>query len=318
MGETGATGAQGIPGATGPQGVTGDTGAVGATGAQGATGPITSVFYGTPGNDTIIGDSNLENIFYGNGGIDTLIGGAGNDFYVLNSIDDRIIERPGEGTDTAYVNFSYYTLPDNVEQLVMTGNADLAAYGNASNNMFYGNAGNNTFIGGGGVDTFVGGAGDDYYVLSSVNDTVVENTNEGRDTVYAAFDYVLGANIEQLVLTGAGNTQGTGNDGDNALFGNDQVNTLNGAGGNDYLWGGGGRDVFVFTGNFGQDTVGDFVSGTDTIAVDQAAFADFNAVLASSRQDGMDTVITSDAGNSIRLQSVSASSLRSSDFFFAA
>src|SRR5262249_34678222 len=70
-------------------------------------------------------------------------------------------------------------------------------------------------------------------------DTIVENANEGIDTVQTALSYTLPANVENLVLTGSGNVDGTGNSGNNVLTGN---------GGNNTLAGGGGFDTVLYGG----------------------------------------------------------------------
>jgi len=68
----------------------------------------------------------------------------------------------------------------------------------------------------------------------------------------------------------------TGTDYQDKLAGNSAANVLNGGKGNDILIGGLGNDTFVFssalsTGNV--DTIGDFLSGTDKIALGSAIFA---------------------------------------------
>ena len=56
-----------------------------------------------------------------------------------------------------------------------------------------------------------GGAGNDVYFVDNVGDLVIENVNEGTDAVFSTVDYTLTANVENLVLQGAGNLPGTGN-----------------------------------------------------------------------------------------------------------
>ncbi|MBK6850104.1 MAG: putative Ig domain-containing protein [Burkholderiales bacterium] len=96
-----------------------------------------------------------------------------------------------------------------------------------------------------------GGAGDDIYVVSGTADTITENAGEGVDTVQSSASYTLGANLDNLTLTGTA-ASGTGNALNNLLTGNDQANTLEGGLGNDTLDGGAGIDNL--TGGDGDDT----------------------------------------------------------------
>ncbi|MCP8937534.1 family 16 glycosylhydrolase [Alsobacter sp. SYSU M60028] len=101
--------------------------------------------------------------------------------------------------------------------------------------------GNDTIDGGGGGDSMIGGAGDDRYVVDSAGDKVSEAAKGGTDTVLSAIDYTLGANVENLTLTG-GAGRATGNDLANALTGTAGANSLAGMGGNDSLSGQAGAD----------------------------------------------------------------------------
>ena len=57
-------------------------------------------------------------------------------------------------------------------------------------------------------------------------DAVIENALEGTDLVYASVGYTLGANVENLTLTGAGTIDGTGNTLNNVIRGNAPANNL--------------------------------------------------------------------------------------------
>ncbi len=205
------------------------------------------------GNDqaNILTGNDANNRLDGGGGEDRLIGGLGDDTYVVNSAGDTVVEAKGGGTDTVLASVSY-TLGAFVENLTLTGADGINGTGNALDNILTGNSGNNTLTGGagndtldggGGTDTLFGGKGNDTYILHSDADKADETGGGGIDTVRADFSYTLGAGIENLVLTGAGNINGTGNDLANMLTGNGGANTLDGGAGNDTLDGGAGADT---------------------------------------------------------------------------
>ncbi|MFT7571548.1 MAG: Ca2+-binding RTX toxin-like protein, partial [Paracoccaceae bacterium] len=211
-------------------------------------------------DDTITGGAGNDTI---DGGIgdDAMSGGAGNDSYTVDSALDTVTELAGEGTDTISTGLGF-TLPDNVENLVLTGVNNVDGVGNALVNLLTGNSGNNTLDGGAGADVLNGGAGNDTYVVDNVGDTITDTS--GADLVQSSVTFTLAANIENLTLTGTGNINGTGNAAVNTLIGNSGNNRLDGLGGADAMTGGAGDDTFVV------DDVGDTVSelaggGTDTV-----------------------------------------------------
>ena len=164
----------------------------------------------------------------------------------------------------------------------ITGNsADNFLAGNGGNDMLLGMdgadllqgfAGNDTLNGGFGfIDTLLGGTGNDTYIVSD-NDIIEENFNEGFDQVQSSVRWVLGANLEQLSLTGNANVNGFGNTLDNLIFGNDGSNYLDGGLGADSLFGGKGDDryalgdTFVVNGANTWDSVREFAGGgIDTV-----------------------------------------------------
>ena len=179
-----------------------------------------------------------------------MYGGAGNDAYFLDNIGDLVFENPNEGSDTVYATANY-RLGANVEYLVLQGSA-MQGYGNALSNAIYGTGADNLLDGDAGADSMYGGAGNDAYFLDNIGDVVVENANEGSDTVYATANYRLGANVEYLVLLG-GAVQGYGNALSNAIYGTGADNLLDGDAGADSMYGGAGNDAYFL------DNIGDVV-----------------------------------------------------------
>jgi len=275
--------------------------------------------YGMGGTDTLDGGEGND-ILDGGTGNDILKGGLGNDTYFVDSNADSITEDLNAGTDL--VNSSVtWTLGDNTENLTLSGTAALNGIGNTLNNTITGNAANNTLTGsdgndtmrgasgndyldggngndyldgGIGIDTIFGGSGNDTYLVDDASDIVTETdatATGGIDTVNAAVDYILSANVENLTLTGTAvlgtgnalNNTITGNAANNTLSGGDGNDTLRGGAGNDYLDGGNGNDYL--DGGIGIDTIFGG-SGNDTYVVDNAG----EVVTETDAAGGIDTV----------------------------
>ncbi|MCZ8192386.1 MAG: hypothetical protein O9326_22355, partial [Microcystis sp. LE19-338.1B] len=163
------------------------------------------------------------------------------------------------------------------------------ATGTINNDDFIGTSGPDTLAGTSGADAMTGLAGNDTYTVNDAGDLVIEALNQGTDTVQAAISYTLPNNVENLLLTGTGNLNGTGNGLNNQITGNSGNNTLNGAAGRDTLTGGVGTDTDIFIFQFSQSTaaaldrVTDFAIGDDKIDLLSQAGAAINAPVAFTR-----------------------------------
>jgi Ca2+-binding RTX toxin-like protein len=168
--------------------------------------------YGQTGKDTLVGGTGNDSLFGGldidelrgdegddflDGGVDAdkMYGGTGNDTYIVDNAGDQVIERVGEGLDLirSSINFSLGNAGQNaanVENLTLTGTANLNGSGNDLDNRIEGNTGDNILAGGKGNDTLRGGAGNDTYVFKKGDglDTVTDSgtTNSLNDALNLA------------------------------------------------------------------------------------------------------------------------------------
>ena len=234
--------------------------------------------------DNILVGNAGNNVIDGHEGADTMIGGAGNDTYYVDNINDRVVEHAGEGTDRVYSSVDYSLTGQSIENMILTGTADLKATGNELNNVLVGNSGNNVLDGGAGADWMTGGDGNDTYYFDNAGDHAVEKAGGGNDTIYSSISYSLSnaPEVENLHLLGSANLNALGSAGDNILVGNDGNNTIYGRGGNDTLTGGGGADNFWFA-EAGHSTITDFGSG-DTVGISNVLTSANKVVLTQNDQ----------------------------------
>ncbi|WP_167391961.1 beta strand repeat-containing protein [Mesorhizobium sophorae] len=241
------------------------------------------------GNSTanIITGNSGNNIIDGLLGADTMSGAQGNDTYFVDNAGDHVIELNGQGTDTVNSSISFNLSGQELENLTLTGSANINGTGNQIDNILNGNAGVNTLIGLGGndtlngkegADTMQGGIGNDTYFVDNAGDVVSESTAgaDGNDIVNSYISISLSdgnhftGNIENVALRSAASINATGNSLANALNGNSGVNTLIGLGGNDTLDGKEGADTMQ--GGIGNDTY--FVDNVGDIVSESTAGAD--------------------------------------------
>jgi Ca2+-binding RTX toxin-like protein len=203
------------------------------------------------------------NLIDGGAGADAMRGGAGDDIYVVDQAGDIVSESSWEGASDTVRSAITYTLPSNIEALVLTGTAAIDATGNSLFNSLTGNGAANRLNGGLGADLMKGGHGDDVYIVDHGGDVVHEAAAAGTDTVFSGLSFVLPLYVEHLALTG-GAYAATGNGHANILTGTNSDNRLDGGAGADLMRGGVGSDLYIV------DQAGDVVeeaavAGIDTV-----------------------------------------------------
>jgi Ca2+-binding RTX toxin-like protein len=252
---------------------------------------------GLGGNDQLFGGDGNDTLDGGTGN-DTFVGGRGDDTFIgtdggLDVVDYSqdggpngvVVNQLGNGSqgglaaDTAIDSFGDTDHIQGVRDVIGTafadsifgGNHDNTLSGGGGDDFIFGNDGADTLNGGGGndrldggtgADQMSGGTGNDTYVVDNAGDVVIENANEGTDTVQTTLaSYSLGANVENLTFTDNGAHTGNGNALDNVMTGGAGDDTLFGSGGKDVLDGGDGNDTLV-----GNDSgAGAFLSEGNTL-----------------------------------------------------
>lgn len=270
---------------------------------------------GANGNDTIFGGNGTDQIF-GRNGDDSLEGEQGGDLLEGNNGNDTL--RGGSGNDILRGG--------NGRDLLIGQGDDDTLNGGEGEDTLQGFNGEDFLKGGGGNDTLQGGNGED--TLQGGNGNDVLNGNDGSDRVFESgdFDFTLSnsqligrgtdslLNIESARLVGGGTANNIdasgvtsfstvleGGGGIDTISGGSQNDDLIGGVGNDLLTGNGGSDRFVYTAlNHGVDTITDFDTAADLIAIDASAFggglnpgilSDSQFVLGATAQDSDDRFI---------------------------
>jgi Ca2+-binding RTX toxin-like protein len=250
---------------------------------------------GGTGDDVLVGEDG-DDLLDGGAGADNMTGGLGNDVYIVDNVNDTVVDGDGIDTVKSSVTFGVGVVIDNI---TLTGTKVIDALGNSLNNVLTGNSaanfidglgGNDTLLGGGGndvlagesghdfldggagKDTMKGSSGDDIYVVDSAGDVVDEEdsddaADEVRSSVTVDLNTMSDGRIEHATLTGKAAVNAFGNVAANILIGNDAANVLDGRGGADLLAGGKGGDTYVVDNELDlvvEDGIG-VLGGVDTV-----------------------------------------------------
>src|SRR5262249_3008240 len=118
----------------------------------------------------------------------------------VDNAADQVIEASGEGVDTVRSSMSY-TLPANVDNLILTGAAAISGTGNPLDNQITGNSAVNVLNGGEGADVLVGGGGNDTLNGGDGPDIMDGGLGSDRYVVDNAGDQILEFPMDMQRLT---------------------------------------------------------------------------------------------------------------------
>ncbi len=149
------------------------------------------------------------------------------------------------------INFNADTTPQTIvgDYLIAGGQGDDNLKGGAQDDNLSGSGGDDVLDGGTGADTMFGGTGNDIYIVDNPGDKVVEVDlslfSEDIDTVRASVSFTAPTDVDNIVLTGAGNIDATGNNENNQIWGNKGNNRISAGRGEDTVRANGGNDTVV-------------------------------------------------------------------------
>ena len=154
--------------------------------------------YGGAGSDILLGGLGHDYLD-GGAGADDMEGGKGDDAYIVNTVNDAIMEQQDEGYDRV-VSSANTILSANIEELRLVEGHVINGTGNSLDNTVIGNSQDNILDGVTGADAMTGGEGNDTYYVDNGGDLTVELAGEGNDTVNASISHTLAADVENLIL----------------------------------------------------------------------------------------------------------------------
>ncbi len=167
--------------------------------------------------------------------------GNGITYYELpqSGMQEQMLALDTTEGNTGLAGLYYFSLSNGSSgtenQVIYGSDVSSILTGGPGNDTLYGMSGDDLLNGGAGADMLYGRAGNDLYFIDDTAESIVENANEGIDTVQASISYSLALlpNVENIRLVGSATINATGNGGDNTLISNNGSNIMDGGLGTD-------------------------------------------------------------------------------------
>lgn len=313
--------------------------------------------YGGAGDDILRGEAG-ENYLFDDEGTNTFLLSGGINFVEGNSqsvinfsqassgaVADlmMVVTNAGAAEGDSYMGVDNITgsayadrlFGDNDANTLIGGDGNDALFGRNGDDMFIGGNGRDIFSGGGGFDT-VDYSGESGRVTVDMMERIVASDAAEGDRLYSIEsvigtgfnDRIFGNNDGNLIEGGAGNDSLFGRNGNDVIDGGDgddlisagaHNDVINGGAGNDRLYTGTGHDVVIVeTGSSGNDSIHDFMSGLDTILIDDKSgnFDSFVELMAAGVDNGADVTFDFGGGNSLTIKGYNLADLSEVNFDF--
>lgn len=313
--------------------------------------------YGEAGDDVLRGDLGInyltdtegQNTFMLTGGLNIVVGNSQSviNFSEASSgvVADLMmaVTNSGAAEGDSYSgvdnitgsDFADRLFGDNESNILIGGDGNDALFGRNGDDIFIGGDGRDIFSGGNGFDT-VDYSGEGGAVTVDMMERIVASQAAEGDRLYSIEsvigtdfnDRIFGNNDDNLIEGGEGNDSLFGRNGNDVINGGDgddlisagaHDDILDGGAGNDRLYTGSGSDsVVIHTANGGNDTVFDFMTGLDTILIDDVSgsFDSFAELMAAGVDNGADVTFEFGDGNSLTIKGYNLADLSASDFDF--
>ena len=195
--------------------------------------------------------------------------------------------------------------------------------GSEGTDYFHAGAGNDTVHGRGSYDLIIGHQGDDV-LYGNIGDDYLSGDNyinsddpaSGNDTIYGGqgIDHTRGEAGDDVCYGNLGTDQVDGHAGDDVLYGGQGDDFMKGGSGNDTLFGNKGADsmdggedadLYVFGGDFGNDSIVGYDAASERIELR-------GVTVVSIAATGADTLVTTNLGGTITLLGVGPTGVEAS------